>query len=159
MVLIFSIYFEFSLRGEKRGEKTQIHTKGFYSKVEVPLTCIKPHDTNSHNINRPQQQHFFLCLLTTQSPWRSEPLSLPQPSISALSDGSHHASHSTQAGASWRACVTQLWQQQHLPAPSPGHSGRWATDPNFWRTLGRHSWYPLEAPSAKHMDVQEKRGR
>lgn len=46
MVLIFSIYFVFSLRGEKRGEKTQIHTKRFHSKVKVPLTCIKPHNTN-----------------------------------------------------------------------------------------------------------------
>lgn len=44
-VLIFSIYFEFSLREEKRGEKTQFHTKRFHSKVKVPSTCIKTHNT------------------------------------------------------------------------------------------------------------------
>lgn len=85
MVLIFSIYFEYSLRGEKRGEKTQIHTKRFYPKVKVPLTCIKPHDTNSHNINCPQQQHFFPCLLTTQTPrGQSHFHSLSSPSVSSV---------------------------------------------------------------------------
>lgn len=69
------------------------------------------------------------------------------------------STHLAGSGASWRACVTQLLQQRHLPAPSPGPSGSWGPDASFWRTPEGHSWHPPETPSAKHLDMQKPKQR
>lgn len=119
--------------------------------------CIKTHNTESYNINCPQQQHFLTCLVTTQTPQRSKLLSLPQLSISAHSDGCHImpscSTHVASSGASWGAHVTQLLQQQHLPAPFPGSSRSWGQDDSFCKILEGYSGHPPETYGAKHLDV------
>lgn len=113
----FSVFILNFLWGKKREENRQFHTERFHSKGKVPLTCIKTHNTESYNINRPQQQHFFTCLVTTQTPQRSKLLLLPQPSISARSNGCHITPSCSTHGHLWSKLESACYPALATAAP------------------------------------------
>lgn len=126
-VLIFSIYFEFSLREKrKEGGTDNLIPEDSIERSKCPWCALKP-----TTLTELQHKSFPTAALLHSPSYHtgssgvkttfaaSSPLSVPTQWMS------HRARpFNTSGQLCWRACGTQLLQQWHLPAPSPGLLGQ-----------------------------------